>query len=241
MSCRFRVLMIALGLGLGASAGLPGQEAGGAETTPVEQVLPPGLTSAGELKLTGTGDGQIPSAASRKAGTWAYAAASQKLQLKPEPLVEGWLEFGSEIREKSATITAVVESSGEGRLESWIGIGLFGKNGFQIRGILNRDRVELIRRSETIIGEDFVLEPGQAYQLELSTHAESSRYRVEARVWPADGERPEEPLLVHETDAETLLFPLAGRGVLVGVPFSREPVAFSEAQLFHGVIESGAE
>ena len=52
-----------------------------------------------------------------------------------------------------------------------------------------------------------------------------------------EGGRPEETLFRRQVEAESLLFPLAGRPCLVATPFSGEPAHFTSARVFDGAWE----
>ena len=68
-----------------------------------------------KLDLANSKDASLPDGSSVVKGSWSVDAAAKKLLAAPVPLVDAWLEFGPEIREKGATITA------SGRVEEAIG------------------------------------------------------------------------------------------------------------------------
>lgn len=192
------------------------------------------------VDIANSGDGSIPGGTNRKVGKWEVDAEAGKLTMLPEPLDEGWLEFGPEIREKPSTLRLVVRAPGDGRLQSWFGGGLYGMNGFQVRCVPLREHVELVRRGAVLERVTRALEPGALYAIELSVagdERDEEDWMVSVRVWEDGGERPEKPLIEHRAYADELLFPLAGRPCLVATPFSGEPVQFAAAEVYDGIPE----
>ncbi len=189
---------------------------------------------AGNLDIRNSGDGSHPGGSTPKAGTWKVDADSKKLNVSATPLVEGWMEFGSEIREKGSTITAIARGAGNGRLQSRFGVGLYGKNGFQLRAVQVTDRLQLVRRGEVLQEVDVNLVPGEAYHLELSVLEEDANWRIAGRIWLHETPRPERAVISELFPAESLLFPLAGRPVITATPFSGEPVSFLSATAYYG-------
>ena len=72
------------------------------------------------------------------------------------------------------------------------------------------------------------------YSLELSVIEERNHWIVSGRIWKADADRPKEAMFQQKVFAEELIFPLAGRPVLVATPFSGEPVSFAAAKVYYG-------
>lgn len=184
------------------------------------------------LDVANSGEGSVPGGATPKAGRWSVDAAAKKLKLAPEPLIDGWLEFGPEIREKGATVTAAGRAPGEGRLQSWIGVAAYGKNGFQLRLKPVHHRLEIVRRGIVLESATFPTKPGTLYRFELRVEPDGEDWTVEGRIWKDDSDRPEMPLVVHKAIGAELLFPLAGRPGVIGTPFSGEPVQFAGAEVF---------
>lgn len=182
-----------------------------------------------KLDLANSAAGAIPGGAVAVAGTWAVDPGTKALQAQPAPLLDAWLEFGPEIREKGAVIAVTGRAPGEGRLRSRFGAGLYGRNGFQIRTSPAQGGVELVRRGATLLRKRFDLDPGKPLHLELSVQAERQHWIVSGRAWPEGAERPDKPLFEHKIFSVELQFPLAGRSVLFATPFSGEAVEFSEA------------
>lgn len=187
----------------------------------------PGVTRLG---IASTGKGGLPSGASIVAGAWAVDADRKVLMAAPEPLLDAWLEFGPEIREKDATIEASGQAPGKGRLQSRLGVGLYGKNGFQLRYVPARQEVELVRRGAVLLRKPADAGTGKLH-LELSATAERNHWIVSGRFWPNGEERPEKALLEYKIFASELEFPLAGRSVLFATPFSGEAVLFDSAMV----------
>lgn len=221
------VLLIGSGLALGAVAA---EDKGKGKTPPAP--APP--AELAKLDIANSKEGSVPGGASVVKGSWSVDAGAKKLLAAPEPLVDAWLEFGPEIREKGATITASVRGQGGDRLKSRFGVGLYGKNGFQLRFVPVRQEVELVRRGEVLLSRPFPHDPGEMQQIELSVRPERQHWIVSGRAWKDGGERPDKPLFEHKVFAVELLFPLAGRSVLFATPFSGEPVAFAAAVVMPG-------
>lgn len=204
-----------------------GEEKGKAGTAPPP--APP--KELAKLDIANSKDASIPGGASVVKGTWSVDAGAKKLLAAPEPLVDAWLEFGPEIREKGATITASGRAPGGDRLRSRFGVGLYGKNGFQLRLVPARQEVELVRRGEVLLSRPFPHDPAEMQELELSVRPERQHWIVSGHVWKEGNDRPDKPLVEHKVFAVELEFPLAGRSVLVATPFSGEPVSFASAVL----------
>lgn len=182
-----------------------------------------------KLDLANTAAGSIPGGAAVVAGRWSVDAGTKSLQALPAPLLDAWLEFGPEVREKGAVVAVTGRAPGEGRLRSRFGAGLYGRNGFQIRTAPASGGVELVRRGAVLLRKPFDLDPGKSLHLELSVTAERQHWIVSGRAWPDGTDRPDKPLFEHKVFAVELQFPLAGRTVLFATPFSGEAVEFSEA------------
>lgn len=187
-----------------------------------------------KLDIANSKEGSIPGGASVVKGSWSVDAGAKKLLAAPEPLLDAWLEFGPEIREKGATITASGRAPGGDRLQSRFGVGLYGKNGFQLRLVPVRQEIELVRRGEVLLRRPFPHDPAEMQQIELSVSPERQHWIVSGRVWKDGAERPEQSLFDHKIFAVELLFPLAGRSVLFATPFSGEPVVFASAVVMPG-------
>jgi hypothetical protein len=148
------------------------------------------------------------------------------------------MEFGPELREKGATMTAIARGPGEGRLQSRFGVGLYGKNGFQLRAVQIRDKVQLVRRGEVLQEVVVEFKPGEAYRFELTVledeEGNGENWQIAGRVWPYEKARPEKAMISRQFNADELLFPLAGRSVIIATPFSGEPVSFLGATAYYG-------
>jgi hypothetical protein len=209
-----------------------------AETQPKESVPAPEEKAvvpkvAGNLDIKNSGDGSYPVGSTPKKGTWEVDAAAKKLKVFASPLVEGWMEFGPEIREKGATMTALVRGPGEGRLQSRFGVGLYGENGFQIRAVQVSDTLQLVRRGEVLQEVVVELKPGEAYHFELSVLEDEENWGITGRVWLHETPRPKRAMISQKVVTEALLFPLAGRPVITATPFSGEPVSFLGATAYY--------
>ena len=189
---------------------------------------------AATLDIANSKEGDYPGGATPVAGKWVIDAGSKKLNVAPVPLLDSWLEFGPEIREKGATITATARAPGEGRLKSRFGVGLYGKNGFQLRAVPVTQSIELVRRGVVLLKKPCELNSADLYSLELSVIEERNHWIVSGRIWKADADRPKEAMFQQKVFAEELIFPLAGRPVLVATPFSGEPVSFAAAKVYYG-------
>ncbi len=193
---------------------------------------------AARLDLAKVAGGALPAGAVAVAGTWSTDAATKTLRAMPHPLLDAWLEFGPEIREKGALVAASGRAPGRGRLKSRLGVGLYGKNGFQLRTAPARREAELVRRGAVLLRRPLETDADALHHLELSVVGERRHWIVSGRVWTEGGERPEAPLFEHKVFAAELQFPLAGRSVLFATPFSGEPVAFASALVRHGEARS---
>ncbi len=206
-----------------------------AETPPTPAVpTPPVNVPAAILDIANSADGAYPGESTPLSGKWTVDAAAKKLEVAPEPLVDSWLEFGPEIREKGATVVASGRAPGEGRLKSRFGAGLYGKNGFQLRFVPATQEIELVRRSVVLLKKPFPVTQEDLCHLELSVKAERNHWLVSGRVWKGEEKRPDEKAFEYKIFAEELLFPLAGRPTLFATPFSGEPVSFASAKVYYG-------
>lgn len=230
MMIRFFLILISLP-GLTCLLVADEDEKGGA-AEPEKAVVAPKV--AGNLDIKNSADGSYPGGSTPKAGTWKVDADTKKLNVSAVPLVEGWMEFGQEIREKGATIVALVRGPGDGRLQSRFGAGLYGKNGFQLRAVQVTDRLQLVRRGEVLEEVALELIPGEAYHFELSVLEDEADWMIAGRVWLHETERPVEAMIRLKFSADELLFPLAGRPVITATPFSGEPVSFLSATAYLG-------
>jgi len=193
--------------------------------------VPPASGELAKLDPASSAGGGLPAGATAVGGKWSVDAAAGGLCAEPEPLLDAWLEFGPEIREKGATIVASGRAPGGGRLKSRIGVGLYGKNGFQLRLAPSRQEVELVRRGAVLLRKAHAIDPESLQHLELSVRGERQHWIVSGRAWSGDGERPAKALFEYKIFAVELQFPLAGRPVLFATPFSGEPVAFASARV----------
>ncbi len=167
-------------------------------------------------------------------GGWTIAGSPARIQMKALPLCEGWFSFGPEIREKAATIRSRGHAPGRPRIQSRIGVGLYGKNGFQLRLVPASQEVELVRRGAVILKKAFPLDSASTYEMELSVAAEGNAWIITGRVWEEGGSRPTEELLRYKIWNDELLFPLAGTAALVATPFSGKPITFQGAEVYLG-------
>ncbi len=181
-------------------------------------------------------EGSYPGGSTPVEGKWWVDANASILKIETEPLVEGWFEFGPEIREKGATIQAAGMAPGEGKIRSRMGVGLFGPNGFQLRLVFARNEIELVRRGRVLGVVSFDLEPKESYRMELSILEDEGNWMITGRVWADETDRPLSFIISYKAFKAELLFPLAGRAVLIATPFSGEPVGFLEASVFDGEI-----
>jgi hypothetical protein len=186
------------------------------------------------LDLKNSSDGSYPGGVTPLSGRWSIDAGAKNLKIAPEPLVRGRLEFGPEIREKGATIQAVARGPSSGRLKSRYGVGLYGKNGFQLRVALGTKQIELVRRGIVLTKKEFTCEPETLYQIELSVIEAGNDWQVSGRVWDAGKKRPKKVMISHKILTAELLFPLAGRPAVIGTPFSGESIQFASARVFNG-------
>lgn len=209
-----------------------------------DELAPPvtGNREAAKLDLANSDEGSIPGGASVVRGRWSVDAG-KRLKAAPEPLLDNWLEFGPEIREKPATIRAAGSAPGGTTLRSRFGVGLYGKNGVQLRFVAGRGELELVRRGEVLATVPFAAEAKveAVIHLELSAATERGNWRFSGRAWSEGAERPGTPIIEHQLFAAELLFPVAGRAVLFATPFSGEPVEYREATLYHGTYEPAVE
>lgn len=195
---------------------------------------------AARLDLKHSDEGSVPGGATVVAGRWSVDA-EKKLAAAPEPILDNWLEFGPEIREKAATILASGNCPGDGTLRSRIGVGLYGKNGVQLRFVAGRQELELVRRGEVLARAPFSAKEDDRIHLELSAVTERSHWTFSGRAWVEGNDRPAEALFAHKLFATELLFPMAGRAVLVATPFSGEAVAYHDATVYHGTYHPDAK
>lgn len=194
------------------------------------------------LDIVRSKKGTHPGGTTPLSGTWSVDAEVKTLNVAPDPLLDSWLAFGPEIREKGATIVASGRAQGQGRLKSRFGAGLYGKNGFQLRFVPATQEIELVRRSVVLLKKPFPLAPEELGHLELSVRPERNHWIVSGRVWKGEEKRPGKKAFVYKIFAEELLFPLAGRSILFATPFSGEPVTFTAAKVYYGeYVETDAE
>ncbi len=189
--------------------------------------LPEGVLA--ELVPARITDGGLPREATALSGSWSVDPVAKVLQVAPTPLLDAWLEFGPEIREKGAQITASGQAPHRGRILSRLGVGLYGKNGFQLRTAPAQKAVELVRRGAVLLRRPFESDPAELHHLELTVGPAGRHWMVSGRLWLQDETRPEEPLFQYKAFADELQFPLAGRSVLFATPFSGEAVRFTQA------------
>lgn len=189
---------------------------------------------AAKLDLANSGDGSVPGGATVVAGKWSVDADSKTLRALPEPILENWLEFGPEIREKGATIRASGKTPADGTLRSRLGVGLYGKNGVQLRYVDGTKKLELVRRGEVLTSVSFASKENALVHFELTAEPERSHWLFFGRAWIDEEERPDKPTIQHKLFESELLFPVAGRAVLVATPFSGEAVEYHEATVYHG-------
>lgn len=192
---------------------------------------------AGFLDIANTEDGSYPGGATAIRGKWSVNKEAKKLRLLPEPLIDGWLEFGPEIREKAATIQVSVRAPSERRIQSQMGLGLFGKNGFQLRAIVVNDEIELRRRGAVLATKEFPLDSETLYRMELNVTEESEdsdNWIVTGRIWKDGEDRPEKPMIQHKAWGDELLFPLAGRPLIEAISYSGTAVTYASAKAWFG-------
>jgi len=170
-------------------------------------------------------------------GRWRVDGDADVLRIAPEPLIDGWIEFGPEMREQGAGVFAVARAGAPPRIRPRFGVGLFGKNGFQLRLSAGPGTIEIVRHGESLVSAPFAWEADVAWHFDLRVEATGEKapaWVVSGRIWREGTERPSDPQLTHRAPADTLLFPLAGRAVLIATPFSGEPVSFVETKLYRG-------
>lgn len=201
----------------------------------------PAYSVAATLDVKNSAEGSIPGGASVKVGKWSVDAKASKLRIMTKPLVEGWLEFGPEIRERSATVSARMKVPGKGRLKSRGGVGLYGKNGFQLRMLPVSNQIEIVRRGEQLAVARLDLDSEKLYAIELAVLEEEDRWTVRGRVWETRGERPKNPQITTQFFLDELQFPLAGRTVIRATPFSGLPVLVAGAKVFYGEYDPPVE
>ena len=189
------------------------------------------------IDISNSKEGSYPGGSTPKKGKWYVDASAKKLKVAVEPLVEAWFEFGPEIREKGATIQAMGRAPSEARVKSRMGVGLYGHNGFQLRLLFAKNELEIVRRGEILKSVPYRLKVAQLYRMELSVIEDEDNWLISGRVWEEDAIRPAEPSITDRALGDELLFPLAGRPVLVATPFSGVPVEFAAAKVFDGEYE----
>lgn len=203
----------------------------GENSSPAEKVPSPPAPLA-TLDIKNTASGSIPGGSTKREGKWQVTGEVEELQVLPEPLVISWLEFGPEVRGKGATIVATGRSSGGRRLQSRFGAGLYGRNGFQIRLVPLTDEIELVRRQEVLRKVSMKLESDRLYTIELTVRGEEDQWIIRGHVWEAEEDPETGTAIGFQIYEEELLFPLAGRAVLTGTPFSGKPVGFTAAEVY---------
>lgn len=235
MRVRFELWVVILGWSLALAGGGVAEETKSAEETAEEtakQTAAPGpLTKLVPKKAP---SGTEPADGTVVKGAWTIAGSPARIQMKALPLCEGWFSFGPEIREKAATIRSRGHAPGRPRIQSRIGVGLYGKNGFQLRLVPASQEVELVRRGAVLQKKAFPLDSASTYEMELSVAAEGNAWIITGRAWKEGGERPVEELLRYKIWNDELLFPLAGTAALVATPFSGEPIDFQSAEVYLG-------
>jgi len=200
-----------------------------AEDKPASAPAPP--ADLAKIDIANSTEGSVPGGTTIVSGAWSVDAGAKKLKALPTPLLDATLEFGPEIREKSAVIEVAARAPDRGKIRSRFGAGLYGKNGFQIRTAPARGEIELVRRGAVLLRKPFPMTPEKLLHLELSVTGERQHWIVSGRAWSDEEARPDKPLFEHKVFASELEFPLAGRSALVATPFSGEAVAFSSASV----------
>lgn len=231
MRAKFELWIVILGWSLALACG-----GGAEETKPAEEKIEEATAPGPLAKLvpkTAT-EGSEPADGTVVKGAWTIAGSPSRIQMKALPLCEGWFSFGPEIREKAATIRSRGNAPESSRIQSRIGVGLYGKNGFQLRLVPASQEVELVRRGAVLLKKAFPLDSALTYEMELSVAAEGKAWVITGRVWEEGGERPAEELLRYKIWSDELLFPLAGSAALVATPFSGKPVNFQSAEVYLG-------
>lgn len=235
MKGRATGLRFVFALLLATATGGAAEEKGNEKETPQrDPIKSPRNVPAAVLDIAGSKNGGHPGGSTPLSGRWTLDSSAETLEVAAEPLLDSWLEFGPEIREKGATIVASGRAGGEGRLESRFGAGLYGKNGFQLRIVPATQRIELVRRSVVLVRKPFVAAASDLCHLELSVRPERNHWIVSGRAWKGEEERPAEKAFEYKIFAAELLFPLAGRSTLFATPFSGDPVSFTSAKVYHG-------
>ncbi len=173
-----------------------------------------------------------------RVGKWSVDGSKKAIRIAAEPTVEGRVEFGPEIRESGATVitTAKVEK-GDSPITPWMGVGLYGKNGFSLRIAIGAKKMELVRRGEALALKKFDLDLEKPCHLELLVKENGANWDISGRVWQDEDSRPEKPQLNYKAFGDELLFPLAGRPFLLATPFGGKTVYFSEAKVLKGEYE----
>jgi len=75
--------------------------------------------------------GGTPGGTTSKKSKWTVDAESDTLRVGVEPLVDGWLEFGLEFREKPGTVKGFGKAPGEGRIHPGLELGFMGPMDFR--------------------------------------------------------------------------------------------------------------
>lgn len=184
------------------------------------------------LDIKNSADGSIPGGSSMVEGKWSVSGSEDELAVLTEPLVVSRLEFGPEVREKGATILAVGQAPGSGRIQSRFGAGLYGKNGFHLRLAPIQDEVELVRRGAVLRSAEMSIQPDRKYTIELTVESDEDQWVIRGFAWDSEAGPEEATAIEYRIFDDELLFPLAGRAVLTGTPFSGEPVVFKEARMY---------
>lgn len=195
-----------------------------------KEAKPPGPIAT--LDIRNSKEGSIPGGSNVVKGKWKVSEEAEELRVLAEPLVASRLEFGPEVREKGATILATGRAPGAGRLQSRFGAGIYGKNGFHLRLVPLADEIELVRRGVVLRAVGMSIEPDRDYTIELTIESDEDQWVIRGSAWDSEKGAVESTTIEYRIYNEELLFPLAGRAVLTGTPFSGEPVAFKTAQLF---------
>lgn len=183
--------------------------------------LKQGLASSGGPDIT------------RVAGAWDVSSNGAGLIAKAVPMVDAQCLIGPEIREKGAKIEVCARAPGKGRILSRFGMGLYGKNGVQLRTAPARNELELVRRGAVLATLPFEQKLNESLHLELIMKPNGSKWDIDARAWREDEKRPEKPMLEHQIYVADLQTPMAGRSVLEAAAFSGEAVVFTKAEVWN--------
>lgn len=147
--------------------------------------------------------------------------------IDPNPITDATAQLG-DAANGSASITVKVFASKKGRSMPRFGVSAHGMNGFRLMVNPARKTLELVRTDEVIKSVPFAWTTDTWTKLRLEVKKTGdAAWSIAGRAWPAEGEEPKEPLILH-TDTT-----LKGQGksAIWGTPYAETPIYFDDIKI----------